>query len=53
MQTMPRPNRQYWGTLALGAGIGVVYLIGFVIGGKPLDGVIALTSCSASAAPGT
>jgi hypothetical protein len=42
MQTMPRPNRQYWGTLALGAGIGVVYLIGFAIGGKPLDGVIAL-----------
>ena len=42
MQTMSRPNRQYWGTLALGAGIGVVYLIGFVIGGKPLDGVVAL-----------
>jgi hypothetical protein len=42
MQTMSRPNRQYWGTLALGAGIGVVYLIGFVIGGKPLDGVIPL-----------
>ena len=42
MQTVFRPNRQYWGTLALGAGIGVVYLIGFVIGGKPLDGVIAL-----------
>jgi hypothetical protein len=42
MQTMSRPNRQYWGTLALGAGIGVVYLIGFVIGGKPLDGVLAL-----------
>jgi hypothetical protein len=37
MQTMSRPNRQYWGTLALGAGIGVVCLIGFVIGGKPLD----------------
>jgi hypothetical protein len=42
MQTMSRPNRQYWGTLALGAGIRVVYLIGFAIGGKPLDGVIAL-----------
>jgi hypothetical protein len=42
MQTMSKPNRQYWGTLTLGAGIGIVYLIGFVIGGKPLDGVIAL-----------
>jgi hypothetical protein len=42
MQTMSRPNRQYWGTLALGTGIGAVYLIGFVIGGRPLDGVIAL-----------
>jgi hypothetical protein len=38
----PEPNRQYWSTLALGAGIGIAYLIGFVIGGEPLDGVIAL-----------
>jgi len=42
MQTTSRNNRQYWGTLALGAGIGVVYLVGFVIGGKPLDGVVSL-----------
>ena len=42
MQITSRSNRYYWATLALGAAIGLVYLIGFVAGGKPLLGVGAL-----------
>jgi len=42
MQTTSRANRYYWGTVALGVGIGIVYLIGFLVGGKPLLGVAAL-----------
>jgi len=32
----------YWITVALGVGIGIVYLIGFAAGGKPLLGLGAL-----------
>jgi hypothetical protein len=38
MPTMPRTNRHYWATLSLGAAIGIVYLIGFLAGGKPVAG---------------
>jgi hypothetical protein len=42
MQITTRTNRSYWATVALGVGIGIVYLIGFAAGGKPLLGVGAL-----------
>jgi hypothetical protein len=34
--------RNYWITVAVGVGIGIVYLIGFAAGGKPLLGLGAL-----------
>jgi hypothetical protein len=42
MQITTRTNRSYWATVALGVAIGIVYLIGFAAGGKPLLGVGAL-----------
>ena len=42
MPTITKTNRTYWVTPALGVAIGLVYLIGFTIGGKPGDGLIAL-----------
>ncbi len=42
MQTTSKTNRSYWGTVALGVIIGIVYLIGFAAGGKPLLGLGAL-----------
>lgn len=42
MQITAKRNRGYWATVALGVGIGIVYLIGFAAGGKPLLGVGAL-----------
>jgi hypothetical protein len=43
MQITSRTKRQgYWATVALGTVIGIVYLIGFAAGGKPLLGVGAL-----------
>ena len=42
MPTMTKTNRTYWVTPALGVAIGLVYLIGFSVGGKPGYGLIAL-----------
>lgn len=42
MQITSRTNRSYWATVSLGVVIGIVYLIGFAVGGKPLLGVGAL-----------
>jgi hypothetical protein len=42
MQSTSRTNRGYWATVAVGVGIGVVYLAGFAAGGKPLLGLGAL-----------
>ena len=43
MQITTRTKRRsYWATMALGGVIGIVYLIGFAAGGKPLLGVGAL-----------
>lgn len=42
MQITSRTNRSYWATVSLGVAIGVIYLIGFAAGGKPLLGVGAL-----------
>jgi hypothetical protein len=42
MPTMTKTNRTFWVTPALGVAIGLVYLIGFSVGGKPGDGLIAL-----------
>ena len=43
MQITSRTKRlSYWGTVAVGVGIGVVYLTGFAAGGKPLLGMGAL-----------
>jgi hypothetical protein len=42
MQITAKRNRGYWATVVLGVGIGIVYLIGFAAGGKPLLGVGAL-----------
>jgi hypothetical protein len=36
MQITSRTNRGYWATVAVGVTIGIVYLIGFAAGGKPL-----------------
>jgi hypothetical protein len=43
MQITSRTDRRgYWATVVVGVGIGVVYLIGFAAGGKPLLGLGAL-----------
>ena len=42
MQTMRKPARVYWTTPAISAAIGVVYLIGFTVGGHPLEGLAGL-----------
>ena len=42
MQTMRKPARMYWVTPVISAVIGVVYLIGFTVGGHPLDGLAGL-----------
>jgi hypothetical protein len=42
MQTTRKPARLYWVTPAVCAAIGFVYLIGFTIGGHPLDGLAGL-----------
>jgi hypothetical protein len=42
MQITSRTNRYYWITAATGTAIGIVYLIGFAAGGKPLLGLGAL-----------
>ena len=42
MQNTARTNRSYWATVGLGVTIGILYLIGFAAGGKPLLGVGAL-----------
>ena len=43
MQITSRTNRRsYWATVAVGVGIGVIYLAGFAAGGKPLLGLGAL-----------
>ena len=42
MQITSRTNRSYWATVAVGVGIGIVYLIGFAAGGEPLLGLGAL-----------
>lgn len=43
MQITSRTNRRgYWATMAVGVGIGVIYLIGFAADGKPLLGLGAL-----------
>lgn len=50
MQIMSRANRSYWPTMAVGTAIGVVYLVGFAAGGKPLLGLGALGISSGPAA---
>ena len=42
MPTMTKTNRTYWVTPAFGVAAGLVYLIGFSVGGKPGYGLIAL-----------
>jgi hypothetical protein len=42
MPTMTKTNRTYWVTPAVGVAIGLIYLIGFSVGGKPGYGLIAL-----------
>lgn len=42
MQITSRTNFSYWATVAVGVGIGVIYLAGFAAGGKPLLGLGAL-----------
>jgi hypothetical protein len=42
MRTEARTPRVYWTTPILGLVIGIIYLISFSIGGRPLDGAIAL-----------
>lgn len=49
MQITARTNgRGYWATVAVGTAIGVIYLIGFAAGGKPLLGLGASSASSAS-----
>jgi hypothetical protein len=43
MQTTRKANGQYWTVPIVGVLIGLVYLIGFSIGGRPGDGVVGLT----------
>jgi hypothetical protein len=40
--TKAKTPRVYWATPILGLVIGIIYLIGFSVGGRPLDGAIAL-----------
>lgn len=48
MQITSRTSRlSYWATVAVGPAIGIVYLIGFAAGGKPLLGVGALAIMAA------
>ena len=42
MRTEAKTPRVYWATPILGLVIGIIYLIGFSVGGRPLDGAIAL-----------
>jgi hypothetical protein len=42
MRTEAKTPRAYWATPILGLVIGIIYLISFSIGGRPLDGAIAL-----------
>jgi hypothetical protein len=42
MRTEAKTPRLYWTTPILGLVIGIIYLIGFSVGGRPLDGAIAL-----------
>jgi hypothetical protein len=42
MRTEAKTPRVYWATPILGLVIGIIYLISFSIGGRPLDGAIAL-----------
>ena len=42
MPTMTKTNRAYWVTPAAGVASGLIYLVGFSVGGKPGDGLIAL-----------
>jgi predicted permease len=42
MRTEAKTPRLYWATPILGLVIGIIYLIGFSVGGRQLDGAIAL-----------
>ena len=42
MPTMTKTNRTYWVTPAVGVTAGLIYLIGFSVGGKPGYGLVAL-----------
>ena len=42
MPTTTKTSRTYWVTPALGVAVGLIYLIGFSVGGKPGYGLIAL-----------
>jgi hypothetical protein len=42
MRIEAKTPRQYWATPILGLVIGIIYLVSFSIGGRPLDGAIAL-----------
>jgi hypothetical protein len=42
MRTEAKTPRVYWATPILGLVIGIIYLISFSIGGRPIDGAIAL-----------
>jgi hypothetical protein len=42
MRTEAKTPRVYWATPILGLVIGIIYLVSFSIGGRPLDGAIAL-----------
>jgi len=42
MPTMTKTNRTYWVTPAVGVTAGLIYLIGFSVGGKPGYGLAAL-----------
>jgi uncharacterized membrane protein len=42
MQTMRKANGKYWATPIFGVAMGIVYLVVFSIGGRPVDGLIGL-----------
>jgi uncharacterized membrane protein len=42
MQTTTKASRVYWATPAIGAAVGLIYLIAFTIGGQPVAGLIGL-----------
>ena len=42
MPTTTKTNRTYWVTPAVGVTIGLLYLVGFSVGGKPGYGLAAL-----------